>query len=321
MVEAGATLRLIRALNEGADTSRFRTLLSDRELARTFPALGIPTSVGLSSLVAVSQELRPEPATRMGREIRSYLEGLRAVEREFSAFAEHFRSHEDEVVASAWSRAARLLPPVEAPRHLRLVFLPLGLDFRTDGETVYMDPLASVSLGLEGVGVTLAHELHHVGRFLVTGENLTLMEPYARGRLHGVPDVLRNWASWLESEGIADCVSNVTETDVPVLHDVVERRRRQLGDVPALLSDSLEKLGAALDQGPAGADALEELDRDLRALAHPIGAGMAGAIRSLGGTLSLVGCVGRPKVFLQRYNDAALGTAHPRFGDRLFELW
>ncbi len=177
-----------------------------------------------------------------------------------------------------------------------------------------MDPWTATSLGLKGVRVTLAHEFHHVGRYLVTGENLNIMDPLPPGHLKDVRSVFRNWASWLETEGIADCVSSVTETDVPVLHGIVEVRRRQMEGYGELLRGCLSQLASAEANPSIQAEDLEKLRSGLRDLAHPIGARMAKFIEAEQGRPALRSCVGRPAEFLQRYDAIVRERGEPEFG-------
>lgn len=305
MVESAEAISLITALDEGADESRLASLLASGELARVFPALGLPTNAGLALLRAVSRAGPSRGSADPSDAFVTYLRRLRAIGPELDAILDDLRSHEPRILATAWERARELLPAHFRTPEVRLVFLPLGLDFRTDRETVYMDPVAAVSLGLDGIQTILAHELHHVGRYRLTGENLTLMSPDPLPGITNASEVFRNWSSWLEAEGVADCVSNMTQTDFPLLHAAVETRRQQMAGYAALLESAQQRIGAAAHSPPAALADLEQLRSDLLKLAHPVGARLAEAVLRRFGRPGLIECVGRPEKFLQRYNDVA----------------
>jgi hypothetical protein len=211
------------------------------------------------------------------------------------------RAREASLLAEAWARAAEMLPTRLDCGGVRLVVLPIGLDFRTERDTVYMDPIAAVALGLDGIGRILAHELHHIARYRLTGQNLTLMTPDPLDARATVRGVFGEWATWLEAEGIADCVSNVTQIDVRALRGIVEARRRQMADYAGLLSQALKRIRDESAKRTVALPELELLRGELRSLAHPIGARMAETILSTEGRAALVGCVGRPANFLRQY--------------------
>lgn len=320
MIESDAVESLISTLNGSPNSQTLDALFSTGDLSRVFPALGIPQSLGMMCLQAVVDRQIPESLGEPGRQICDYLSAYRQIGVDFERFVRSFREHESEIVESAWDRAAELLPASAGPASVKLVLLPLGMDFRTERETVYIDPLAALALGLDGVESTLSHELHHVGRYLATGQNLTLMAPEPLDVGHGVPGIFRNWSVWLEAEGIADCVSNVTQTDVPPLHAAVSRRRREMDEHPLLLRQSLDQLSKAQARAPVTPEDLLELRNRLRNLAHPVGARMAEAIQSKLGRSALVDCVGRPAEFVLKYNQVARSTAGAEVGSR-FTAW
>jgi Putative zinc dependent peptidase (DUF5700) len=320
MIDAGDTLALLEAIEPGVEGRDLEALVRRPELARMFPAVGISTRRGLGYLRAAGSPTACTGLGEAGRQVVEYFGELRSRSAEFRALAADMAAQESAIVADAWSRTATLLPDSQRPPGLRFVFLPIGLDFRTERETVYMDPLAALGLGPEGIRATLAHELHHVGRYRLTGENLTLMSPEPALPPGDIRAVFREWATWLEAEGIADCVSNITETAAPILHRVAEMRRQQMRDFDQLLPPLLARIRRASRRTePARAD-LRRLRRDLRWLAHPLGARIAGAVLSSSGRPALIECVGQPKLLLQRYNDVAGGGRPARFDPETI-LW
>jgi len=318
MVVAAETLSLLSALHEGASADHLGALLAGRELTRIFPAVGISQAAGLHYLRAVAGQTAREELDEAGREVAGYFSELLQRRGELLDLVREIRAEERSLVASAWARTTQLLPPSCPLGDVRLVLLPIALDFRTDRESVYMDPLAALALGREGIVRTLAHELHHVGRYWVTGQNLTLMSPDPP--ITDVHAVFSEWATWLEAEGIADCVSNAVESDIPLLHEMVGVRRRQMAESPNLLRGALARIRRTSASVEDKATELEPLRRDLRLLAHPIGARMAESIRSGFGREALVDCVGHPASFLGRYNELAATIDEPMFDGTLL-LW
>ena len=296
-------------------------VISRAELVQAIASLGLTPTRAAADLAAVGDDRAVVDLGDEDGSVVAYFSDLIDQRANFERLLFDLRARESEVVAGAIARARTLLPPSVRLDEVRLVFVPLGLDFRTDAATVFMDPRAAVDLGLDGVASTLAHELHHVGRYRFSGENLTLMRPHPTGSPREMADLVRRWAAWLEAEGIADAVSNVTETDVPILHAAVERRRRQLREYPTLLQDALREIDRAADYATetdlAGLDAVAGR---LLELAHPIGARMAEVVLRAAGRRGLVECVGAPGRFVARYNAAASAAGVPVFGER-FMRW
>ena len=320
MIEAEETLALLAALEEGASAERLQALMQGSELKRVFPSAGIPNSLGHDCLLAVGDVDRRQQLEESGRMIVEYLEGLVQARSRFETLLREFRESEGELIASAFEATRGLLPESCSLGRIRLIFLPLGLDFRTDRERVYMDPLAAVQYGLEGIRQTLSHEFHHVVRFRLTGVNLTLMRPPEVPPPGSPADSFREWMAWLESEGIADCVSSATQVEIPSLREGLEHRRLQMAQYGTLLEDALALFRTAVDGRAATAAGLEDIQRRLSGLAHPVGARMADYILTEVGRPALVECVGHPDRFLRRYNEVAVEKRLVRF-DEPFVRW
>jgi hypothetical protein len=319
VIEADGTLELLRALGDGTEGPQLEALLATSELKLMFPAVGIPPSYGLKYLEAVGRPESRGGLDEPGRQVVSYFEALFEGRARFSTLLDELRSREPELISGAFEGTRQFLPEGGSLGRPRLVFLPIGLDFRTDRETVYMDPLAALLYGPEGVQTTLSHEFHHIARYRLTGENLTLMRPHETHAPTTLPALAREWASWLEAEGIADCVSNVTQGDVPALREVAERRRQQMAGYGGLLEEGQTRFRRRDVRTPLERSDGEMLRKALLEVAHPIGARVAGGIVDGLGHRALVECVGRPDLFLRRYNSLATSRRWAAFDDALVD--
>jgi len=305
MFEAEDTFALIDALEEGARAPRWESLLERRDLRRMFPAVGIPRAQGIRYLEAAGNPDGGKGLDEVGRMVVGYLVELLQRRGRIASLLRELEVAGPSLEAAAFARARELLPDSCAVGAVRYVLLPIGYDFRTDRETVYMDPLAALEYGRAGIETTLSHELHHVARYRLTGENLTLMRPGEERPARDVPGIFREWASWLEAEGIADGVSNATDVEIPALRAAIELRREQMANYAGLLEGALARLRRTLsdemkDEGPR-----QSLRQFLLALAHPVGARMAEHVRADLGRESVIECVGRPDLFVERYNRVA----------------
>jgi Putative zinc dependent peptidase (DUF5700) len=305
MIEADSTFALLDALQRRADRKELETLFTDPDLALMFPALGIPTADGLEMFESF---LEAQAGGSFGPDappIFEYATDLGTHRDSLERLLVDLKEAEVELTRAAFEETRRLLPIGADLGRPRIVVLPLGYDFRTDGDSLYMDPLAALSLGLDGIRKTWSHEFHHIARFRLTGRNLTLMRPDAGGSSLDMTEVVSDWAAWLEAEGIADCVSNMTQTDVPALREAAKVRSEQMADYQPLLTGALEGIHQNARVSRNSAAPFVELRSALRALAHPIGARMAGTILEVDGKSGLVDCVGKPKRFVTRYSDLA----------------
>ena len=275
------------------------------ELSRMFPAMGIPYPFGLECLRAIHSAAQRERLDDTGKMVVSYVDELVRSRGQFETLLRDFRAAEASWTTAAFEKTRSFLPDSCELGEIRYVFLPLGFDFRTDRRTVYMDPLAAVQYGPDGIRESLSHEFHHVARYRLTGENLSLMAPEEMRAPHHLPGVFREWASWLELEGIADCVSNAIQFDLPALRPAVERRRQQMADYGALLERSLARIrGDPGGRSPNPAE-MVLLRKELLGLAHPVGARLAEEILTDLGRPALIECVGHPERFLRRYDTVA----------------
>jgi hypothetical protein len=320
MIEADATLSLLTALSGGASIAELSGLLRRPELKRVFPAMGIPTDRGLQYLEAVLDPPRRERLDEPGRQVVAYVLELVRLRGEFEVLLRKFREVELPLTTAAFAATREFLPDSCDLGEIRFVFLPIGLDFRTDQQSVYMDPLAALQYGLDGIRRTLSHEFHHVARYRWTGVTLTLMRMDEERPPQSTLEILRDWSAWLEAEGIADCVSKATDVEIPALTEALKERRRQLEEYGALLEGALGRLRNAL----AG-EARSEADRvtlrhELLQLAHPVGSQMAERIYANRGRPALVECVGNPALFVRRYSTIAREQGLVEFDDNLLRL-
>ncbi len=319
MIEAHGTLRLVAALEEGAGRSRLEAILAEPGMDLMFPALGISPEDGMKYLEAARDPTAEADLGEVERFFVSYVRELAGSRKQLLSLLHDLNEEELDLTRRAFRRTRAFLPPgceLGAPR---LVVLPIMYDFRTDQETVYMDPVAALSLGPEGVCHTLAHELHHVARYRFTGENLTLMRPEQGDRPKSPREVFVEWATWLEAEGIADCASNMIETDVPALRAAAAERRHQMVNYARLLSGVLARFRDLSSQPASSTAELEGVRTQARQLAHPLGARIAGEIMETFGRSSLVECVGRPGTFLTRYNLAVTPKGMDLIDDRFLD--
>jgi hypothetical protein len=303
MFDGEGTRRLLQTLTEGASTAEWERLLARPELELMLPAIGIPHELGVRCLAAVRDTTRREGLDPSGLEIVEYFAQLEEERFGIEALSRDLEAHGDELARAAFERTRVYLPLGCAPGAPRFVLLPLGFDFRADRDTVYVDPLAALRLGYEGIRATLSHELHHVARYRLTGEDLTLMHPDRASEVSGARAVYREWVAWLELEGIADRVSNMTQHPIPELKEAAARRVRQMEEYETLLASALREFALRAAEGPSAR--WERFREDGRNLAHPIGARVAGRIETELGREALVECVGHPDLFVARYNQVA----------------
>jgi Putative zinc dependent peptidase (DUF5700) len=307
MIDAEGTLAFVSALEEQAPSSRIEALLQRPDLRLMFPAVGIPTAQGLALLEAIRDPARRESLDEDGRMIAGYLDDLVQHRNPFERLLQELQGRESELLHSAFEKTLEFLPGSCHLGTIRMVFLPIGYDFRTDEETVYIDPLAALQHGYEGIRKTLSHELHHIARYRLTGENITMMRQDKGQPTRSPHEMFREWATLLEMEGIADCIWNITDTDIPVLRPAVERRRQQMAQYQRLLGDALAPFHRMMTDSADGAPVPEALRVELLTIAHPVGARMAEAVLRDLDRPALIDAVGHPDHFLRRYNEVAKG--------------
>ncbi|HEV2316507.1 MAG TPA: DUF5700 domain-containing putative Zn-dependent protease [Thermoplasmata archaeon] len=301
-------LTLLRAVGAGAAATEIRATLEHPDLVAAAVGLGLTPE---DLLQGFTHDLDSPVPNATVRPIAAYCGELLRHRSEIESLAEVLEHSGPGMVRESLVRTTRWLPTGVEPGEIRLVLVPLGFDFRTDRGTVYLDPLSALEYGTEGIRDTLSHELHHVARYRLTGEELTLMRPDAVSVPDDLAGTLREWASWLEAEGIADCVWSMTQLETTALREAARVRRDQEERFGSILRGVFD----GLRSHPADADrsALPELRANLRQLAHPVGHAMAMTIERELGHDTLIGCVGRPRRFVEEYNHAASRTSRVRF--------
>ncbi len=309
MFDARATHELLAALPTHPTDAELAELLARPDLDRIFPAVGLPTALGVRYLAGRTSRDPEVARDPVGRQVVGYFETLLAQQGELDRLLAELERVGPGLVDTAFGRTREYLPPGSELGPVRFVVLPLGFDFRTDRDTVYMDPLSCLAYGPGGIRHTLAHELHHIARYRRTGEALTLMRPEEDRAPTEARAAFRAWATWSEAEGIADRASNMTEWEMPILREAIAVRRQEMDEYGTHLKDLVAAFGAT--SAPTG-EGLRTLETRARRLAHPVGARMAEAIERTAGRAALAECVGRPDRFLDRYDAAARELGRPR---------
>jgi hypothetical protein len=217
----------------------------------------------------------------------------------------------------AGARARLLLPSPVGLERARVVLIPMDYDSMVDGRTVYFDPLLVLMIGEAGVARFLSHEFHHIGRFLLTDENISGVSPRLDPRRLSWTGLIRFWASLLEMEGIADLVFDVCELKLPLYRRMMARRER----VTASYGLHLRRAERILLNPPVGSRAeRREIGRAMQVIlrdGHPLGKRMAQTIQTEFGRRKLVQCVGRPDRFFRAYQDAAAASGRFQFSEKL----
>lgn len=219
---------------------------------------------------------------------------------------------QDDITRRAFQRTKRLLPAQARVDEATVVFLPMRYDARVDFTTVYLDPMLALLVGQAGVTKMLAHELHHIGRYALTRENLGGIS--ADPKLTDLPSTLRYWVSLLELEGIADCVFDLTEFDLPVHRKMIEQRsnvRQHYGRFLAKIEVALLQLPPSSGRPRPPSASVQAL---IRSHVHPLGRRLAEAILSGLGRARLAACVGDPTEFVNSYQEVARSRGAFEFG-------
>ena len=317
----------------GTDTLPTRRLLG--ELTRTGPVPSAARVRSVRSLGVSFQVYGPRPARgwRIVEEIRKGRRGTwkDSNERRWALYLAALKSGGPRVLKSllllqrkapairrrSAARAQALLPvPVRLER-AGVVFTPLDYDAMVDGNTVYFDPLLASMIGATGVARLLSHELHHIGRFLLTGENISGLDPRLASRQLTWTELIRFWASLLEMEGIADMVFDVRDLSLPSYRRAMARRDRVASSYGPHLR-RVERILLKRPGGPrAGPGAMGRAMQVVLKDAHPLGKRMAETIRTEFGKQSLVRSVGHPERFFRAYQDAAVAARSFQFSEEL----
>lgn len=311
------TLRLLADLAHGEPGSPAIRLRSNPTLRVAFHMANLP----------------PGRAWRIADGIRDgeLRVGTSIEERRFARYISQLKSLETGVTESlaklknAFSRIRRrsaeeaqsLLPARVGLERARVVFVPLHFDAMVDRTTVYFDPLLALMVGERGVTRVLTHEFHHIGRFLLTGENISGINPRLDPRHLTWTGLIRFWASLLELEGVADLVFDVKDLALPVYRPMMARREcvtstcaRHLRRAERILLD--RPVNSRAERRAIGR-AVQILLRD----GHPLGKRLAEAILDEFGKPRLIQCVGRPERFFRAYQDAAANSGLFRFSEEL----
>jgi Putative zinc dependent peptidase (DUF5700) len=297
--------RVLDLLSEGPSRAKARELLRDRTIRRMPEQFGLRLDRAASCLCAASaDETAGRRSPTEGRFIAHLATMLKTAD-ELKAFLAGLQREEQRILEAAFSRTRDYLPRGASSPGATVVFLPIGYDARVDRRTVYFDPVLAGIVGREGVVKLLSHELHHVARFELTGEAISGMglalEPWLADR----DGLVRLWATLLEMEGIADCIFALSEFDLPLHRRMISERKRvyreyaeQVSRVQKLLlRERGKKISLRFRRRVLAPLVLEHI--------HPVGARLAHEILNGLGRAKLVECVGRPELFLLRYQEAA----------------
>lgn len=221
---------------------------------------------------------------------------------------------QDDLTHRAFARTKKFLPSHVRVDDATVVLLPMGYDARVDYTTVYLDPMLALLVGQAGVSKLLSHEFHHLGRYAITGENLSGMSTRAESKLTDLPSTLRHWISLLELEGIADCVFDMTEFDLPVHRKMIAERnrvRQRYGRFLAKIEVALLRVPPTSGRPRSRSPAVQTL---LRSHVHPLGRRLAETVLTGLGRARLVECVGNPPEFLNSYQEVARKQGAFQFG-------
>lgn len=186
-----------------------------------------------------------------------------------------------------------------------LVFLPDCRGFR---EVILVDPLFTMSLPMAGFQNLLAHELHHSIRC-----SLAPKDQSTQARFRGIAQAL----FWLESEGIADLVSSLSdlplENSESLIASIVERRRA----IYPRVDEYLRRLDSAMANVLNGNVSDDEAYVCIVSILspdnayHPVGHIMAERIEQQLGRGALLDTIGKPYQFLFTYQQAGKQIGNP----------
>lgn len=235
----------------------------------------------------------------------SHLSLLRERDAELRELLKELQHEEEIILERAFSRTREFLPRSTPLGEVSVVFVPLGYDARVDSNTVYFDPLLALLIGREGVTQFLSHELHHVGRFRMTGDNLSGMDLDLGARMADHRTFVRFWVSLLEMEGIADQIFDLAQLQLPVHRARVEERKRVKEQYAEHLSHAQDALLERGEKGTVPRQDLAPIASQVLENVHPLGARLAGDILGTLGKERLVEGVGRPERFLDLYQEVA----------------
>jgi len=270
------------------------------------------------SIVRKIQDTRPHDwKNSEGLRFARYLARLKSLEPKVAQSLVALKKVAPRIRQRAAAKAQSFLPSPVSLATTRVAFVPMDYDAMVDRTTVYFDPLLAVMIGEVGVTRLLSHEFHHIGRFLLTGENISGIDLNLDPRRLSWTGLIRFWASLLEMEGIADLVFDVRDLGLPRYRPMMARRQR----VTATYGQHLRRAERILlDRPVSGRAQRREIGRAMQVVlrdAHPLGRRMAETVQSEFGRRKLIQCVGRPERFFRAYQDAAAASGVFRFSEEL----
>jgi len=307
-------LKLLGDTNSGAEA---RGALARSPFPAMLRVFGVPSSRGTNCIRAVQKGLPLEGGTENERSLVRYLVRLWTSRTELRPFLSELARSQSELLTPAADQAEEYLPRKGLVQHARIVLLPLKYDARVDASTVYLDPLLALRVGRDGVRRLLAHELHHVARYALTRQNLSGM-PSPRRRLPVRWERrVRLWVSYMEMEGIADRVFDLTTFRLAVHRRMRAERARITRRAPAELQRCQNIFLRAKRRGSVGRRSPEVRSEEPFSEVHPLGAYMAGRIQEAVGTAELARLVGRPGAFIRAYQLASADSGGFLFNDAM----
>lgn len=311
------TLRLLDDLAHGESGSLAVRLRSNPPLRVAFQIAALPPGRAWRVVDRVRDGHRPAGKSIDERRFARYLSRLKSLEPGVTESFVRLKNAFPKIRERSAGKAQSLLPSLVRLERARVVFVPLDYDAMVDRTTVYLDPLLALMVGEAGVARILSHEFHHIGRFLLTGENISGIEPKLDPRHLTWTGLVRFWASLLEMEGIADLVFDVTDLELPIYRAMMARRERVTSSYGRHLRRAerilLNRPVSSRAERRAIGRAVEIVLRD----GHPLGKRMAETIQVEFGKRRLIQSVGRPERFFRAYQDAAAKSGLFQFSEEL----
>ena len=275
--DATATLHLLQLVESNPSSDQLDVLLSLPDLQSMLRAFRLSKEKLIPWLRAVKGASVLGSQDETGRFVKDYFGELLRHREEIQALAVQLGEQCSAILEDAFTSTRAYLPNGSSMGDVRLVLLPLAYDYRTDRETIYMDPLSSLTYGTDGIRGTLAHELHHSREVPNHTRGPYSYEARRSAGASGRPGDAREWAAWM-SPGVADCVSNMGQFDHPFLREAVRARRDQERNYTSILTRIFEGLPPC--NRPVTPGELVQLRETLKELAHPCRARSRGRNRT-----------------------------------------